>query len=71
MVKTIWPIGLERRKSSLRVELIWEVLFEEREFELGQKKEVKKTETCFPSKVNYASKNILCWSTTFIWRKSE
>lgn len=64
VVKTIWLIELKKRKLSLRVGLIWEIFFEEIEFEMIQKQEVEKTEMCIPSRVTYES-NIICWVCNF------
>lgn len=65
----IWPIGLRRKIWPLRNSLIWAVFFEEIEFELGQIEEMGKTEG-ISSQVDYESKNILCWSTIFVWKKN-
>lgn len=46
-VKTIWPVGTEKRKWSLKISCVWEVLFAEIEFELGQTEEVGKNRNIF------------------------
>lgn len=43
VVEIIWPVETGIRKWSLKISLVWEVLFEDIEFELGEKEEVAKT----------------------------
>lgn len=50
--------------------MIWEDWFEETEFEMLQKEEAGKTETCIPSRVTYET-DTLCWSVVFTSKKSE